>query len=55
MSYEDLKVIETAQFARALIERRQGDPGLAEAERVAQVLAAFDRSIASGAWAAVTG
>ena len=53
MSYEDLKVIEAAQFAKSAIERRQGEPGLAEADRVAQVLAAFDRSIDSGAWETV--
>lgn len=53
MGYEDLKVIEAAQFAKSVIERKQGEPGLAEADRVGQVLAAFDRSVDSGAWETV--
>ena len=53
MSYEDLKVIEAAQFAKSVIDRKQGEPGLAEADRVARVLAAFDRSADSGAWQTV--
>ena len=53
MSYEDMKIIEAAQFAKSVVEGTQGEPGLAEADRVAQVLAAFDRSVDSGAWETV--
>ena len=53
MSYEDLKVVEAAQFAKAAVERTQSEPGLAEADRVGQVLAAFDRSVDSGSWETV--
>ena len=53
MSYEDLKVVEAAQFAKSVAERTQHEPGLAEADRVAQVLAAFDRSFDSGSWETV--
>ena len=48
MSYEDMKIIEAAQFAKSVVEGTQGEPGLAEADRVAQVLAAFDRSVDIG-------
>lgn len=53
MSYEDLKVIEAAQFAKSVVTGKQGEPGLAEADRVGQLLAAFDRSVDSGSWETV--
>ena len=53
MSFEDLKVVEAAQFAKSVAERTQHEPGLAEADRVARVLAAFDRSVDSGSWETV--
>ena len=44
LSYEDLKTIEMQQFVNSVIEQRQGEPGFADARRVADVLAAIERS-----------
>jgi predicted dehydrogenase len=50
MSYEDLKVIETFQFLRSIVEGKQGEPGFAEALAVAEVQDAMERSWASERW-----
>ena len=50
LSYEDLKVIEDAQFAGFVASGEQGQPGFEDALRVAEVFGAFDRSIESGCW-----
>lgn len=54
LSYEDLKTIEAYQFLKSIAERRQGEPGLTEALRVAEVLAAIERTWESGNWQDVT-
>ncbi|MGH9430239.1 MAG: Gfo/Idh/MocA family protein [Terriglobia bacterium] len=50
LGYEDLKTIEAHQFLKSIAEGRQGQPGFAEALRVAQVLAAVERSWESQSW-----
>jgi len=50
LSYEDLKTIEAYQFLKSVAERRQGVPGFTEALRVAEVLAAMERSWEAGNW-----
>jgi len=50
MSYEDLKIIETFQFLRSIVEGKQGEPGFAEALAVAEVQDAMERSWASERW-----
>jgi predicted dehydrogenase len=54
LGYDDLKTIEAHHFLKSVAERRQGEPGFAEALRVAEVLAAIERSCATGAWQDVT-
>ena len=54
LGYEDLKTIEAYQFLKSVAEQRQGEPGLREAVRVAEVLAAIERSWQSGCWQEVT-
>ena len=54
LGYDDLKTIEAHQFLKSIAERRQGEPGFAEALRVAEVLAAIERSCKTGAWQEVT-
>ncbi len=50
MSYEDLKLIEAFQFLQCVAERRQGEPGFAQALAVAEVQDAMQRSWTSGTW-----
>ena len=50
LGYEDLKVIECAQFLQSIAEGRQRAPGLDEAAAVARVLAAIEQSWLSGRW-----
>ena len=54
LGYDDLKTIEAHHFLKSIAERRQGEPGFAEALRVADVLAAIERSCETGAWQEVT-
>ena len=44
LGYDDLKTIEAHQFLKSIAEGRQAEPGLVEALRVAEVLAAIERS-----------
>ena len=53
MSYEDLKVIEAANFTKSVVNRTLSEPSLEDAERVGRVLAAFDRSVESRSWESV--
>jgi predicted dehydrogenase len=54
LGYEDLKIIEAHHFLRSVAEKRQGQPGFQEALRVAEVMAAIERSWQTGSWAEVT-
>jgi predicted dehydrogenase len=54
LGYDDLKTIEAHHFLKSIAERRQGEPGFAEALRVAEVLAAIERSCQTGGWQDVT-
>ena len=53
MSYEDLKLIESFQFAKSIVEGQQGSPGFADALLVAEVQAAIQRSWESHRWETV--
>ena len=50
LSYEDLKTIEAHQFLKSVAEKRQGEPGFAEALRVAKVLGAIERTWETERW-----
>jgi predicted dehydrogenase len=50
LGYEDLKTIEAHHFLKSIAERRQGDPGFTEALRVAEVLAAIERTWETKSW-----
>jgi predicted dehydrogenase len=50
MGYDDLKVIEAAQFLRSVVTGEQLAAGVADARTVAAVLAAMERAAASGRW-----
>jgi predicted dehydrogenase len=50
LGYEDLKAIEAHLFLQSIAEGRQAEPGFADARRVAEVLAAVERSWASQSW-----
>ncbi len=50
IGYEDLKVVESYEFLRAVRAGEPGSPGLADALAAAEVLEAMIRSAASGAW-----
>ena len=50
LGYDDLKTIEAYQFLKSIAEKRQAQPGLAEALRVAEVLAAIERSWETRTW-----
>jgi predicted dehydrogenase len=50
LSYEDLKTIEAHQFLKSVAEERQGEPGFAEALRVAKVLGAIERTWETERW-----
>jgi predicted dehydrogenase len=53
MGYDDLKVIEAAQFLESVVDGEQRPPGVAEALAAAKVIAAMERSSASGLWETV--
>jgi predicted dehydrogenase len=50
MSYDDLKVVEAALFLQSVADGEQREPGVAAALETARVIAALERSAASGAW-----
>src|SRR6266481_3302389 len=50
LGYDDLKTIEAHQFLKVVAEKRQAEPGFAEAVRVAEVLAAIERTWETGSW-----
>jgi predicted dehydrogenase len=50
MGYDDLKVIEAALFLDSIATGEQAEPGVREALAAARVIAAMERSSASGAW-----
>ena len=50
LGYEDLKTIEAQQFLKSVAEKRQGEPGFAEALRVAKVLGAIERTWETERW-----
>jgi predicted dehydrogenase len=50
LGYEDLKTIEAYQFLKSVAEQHQGEPGVAEALRVAEVLAAIERTWETESW-----
>ncbi len=53
MSFDDLKVAEAALFLQSVADGEQREPGIREALAAARVIAAMERSAASGAWEAV--
>ena len=53
MGYDDLRVLEAANFLGAVRDGEQREPGLDEMVATARVLAAVERSAASGAWETV--
>lgn len=53
MGYDDLKVAEAAAFLQSVVDRTQREPGVREALAAARVIAAMERSAASGAWETV--
>jgi predicted dehydrogenase len=50
LGYDDLKTIEAHHFLKSVAEKRQGEPGFAEARRVAKVLGAIERTWETGSW-----
>jgi predicted dehydrogenase len=54
LSYDDLKTIEAYEFLKSVAERRQAQPGFAEALRVGEVLSAIEKSWETGSWQDVT-
>jgi predicted dehydrogenase len=54
LGYDDLKTIEAHHFLKSISEKRQGEPGFAEALRVAEVLDAIERTWETGRWQEVT-
>jgi predicted dehydrogenase len=54
LGYDDLKTIEAQQFLQSIAARHQAEPGFAEALRVAEVLAAIERSWQTESWQEVT-
>jgi len=50
LGYDDLKTIETHHFLQSIGNKRQGEPGFAEALRVAEVMAAIERTWQSESW-----
>ncbi len=50
LGYEDLKTIEAHHFLKSVAEQRQAQPGFTEALRVAEVLAAIERTWETGSW-----
>ena len=54
MGYDDLKVVEASLFLGSIVDGEQREPGMREAVAAANVMAAMERSAASGAWEPVT-
>jgi predicted dehydrogenase len=50
MGYDDLKVTEAAAFLESMVTGAQAAPGIEEALAAARVVAALERSAASGTW-----
>lgn len=50
MGYDDLKVVEAALFLDSVATGEQAEPGVREALAAAKVVAAMERSSASGVW-----
>jgi predicted dehydrogenase len=50
IGYDDLKVVEAALFLESVVDGEQREPGLREALSAARVIAAMERSAATGAW-----
>ena len=50
MGYDDLKVVEAALFLDSVVDGEQREPGVREALAAARVVAAMERSAASGGW-----
>jgi predicted dehydrogenase len=50
MGYDDLKVVEAATFLQSVVDGEQREPGVREALAAARVVAAMERSAASGQW-----
>jgi predicted dehydrogenase len=50
LGYDDLKTIETHHFLKSISENKQGEPGLREALRVAEVMATIERTWTSQRW-----
>src|SRR2546425_4838719 len=53
LGYDDLKVIEAYNFLHSVVTGKQGEPGFAEAEAVANVQQAIMRFWESERWEAV--
>lgn len=53
MGFDDLKVVEAALFLDSMATGEQREPGVREALAAAKVIAAMERSSASGAWETV--
>jgi len=53
MGYDDLKVIEASLFLESIVTGEQHEPGVREALAAAKVVAAMERSSASGLWETV--
>ncbi|HMK22858.1 MAG TPA: Gfo/Idh/MocA family oxidoreductase [Terriglobales bacterium] len=50
LGYDDLKTIEAHHFLQSILANKQGEPGLQEALRVAEVMAAIERTWTSNQW-----
>jgi predicted dehydrogenase len=50
MGYDDLKVVEAALFLESVVDGAQREPGVREALAAARVIAAMERSAATGEW-----
>ena len=50
LGYDDLKTIEAHHFLKSIGENKQGEPGLREALRVAEVMATIERTWTSQRW-----
>jgi predicted dehydrogenase len=53
MGFDDLKVVEAAAFLQSVADGVQVEPGVREALAAARVIAALERSAASGRWEVV--
>lgn len=54
MSFDDLKVAEAALLLESVVDGEQREPGMREALAAARVIAALERSAASGRWEPVS-